>query len=405
MEKKEKKRKTKDKSSVSSSLDLSSFLNWGFLNHPKQLFELPLLISTLDSGQYVELKRISNDSLRSYLSDLMQFLPVEYLDGKGWLKNSSTKSISGFMLKEMINLKSIKQPNDLDYSERLSSTKPPIVLHDILLNFPSIKNEFSTLIENLLDGNAVQLNDIEDEEIRKSLENFFISIELEYSKLTGYAVPDEKKKKEIVLKTLKLFLNIFLSEQRIEKIIGNKSNDEQTIHKNEKTENFSSSASSSESSDKENDSQQSFKKTKKTKYCDDSNIDFKILNSNTGNYSDNEKLIKIEVIGPQMPTFNQFKILQQNNNNIDNINNDDDDDDIGPKQENKNNHDDFQFKKQTLQPLGFIGFENNSDEIINNNEENNISNNNNDVIIEENKNSFKREEWMMKPGDSKILAG
>ena len=175
--KKRKKEKSDPKESSKESLiqdpnsgsELSYLLTWGLLKFPQLMDELPLIIASLDGGQLVDIKGLSNVKLRTFLSRLFGKLPLEDSE-EGWSKfpsdhDLSVASLSGYLLNELLLSKAIVQPTDLSSSQLRSQKLIPDVLIEILVRTPSLEAELMPLLESLLEGDSVLLSGLEDKKV------------------------------------------------------------------------------------------------------------------------------------------------------------------------------------------------------------------------------------------------
>ena len=98
--------------------DLASTLSWGLLNFPQLLRELPSIITSIDSGEFVNIDKISHVGYRSLLNKLMVLLPLQHEVGCGWYKGQGVVSISGFILMELLSKQAIVQPTMLTAAQQ-----------------------------------------------------------------------------------------------------------------------------------------------------------------------------------------------------------------------------------------------------------------------------------------------
>ena len=186
---------------------LASKLSWGFLNFPNLLEELPMMITSLDAFEYLNIGSISDPTYKSFLLDLMADLPVECDPQRGWSKKEEC-SINQYVLKSLLVSKSIIQPNELSISESQSYRSGVPKLLSICNRFPDLRFEMQNLIESLLEGVALQLGGIENEDVKEDLTRLFGSLGLELDDDDAFVIPSNSRK-AFVIESLNHLKNIF----------------------------------------------------------------------------------------------------------------------------------------------------------------------------------------------------
>lgn len=216
--------KHRDKDDREKEHQLASFLNHALLTYPsKFLNDFPLMVNALDSGESVNIDSISDPSFRAILNQIMRCLPLEHSYEFGFYRKENTKPIGGNILKQLLDAGCIRQPTELNSSERLASQHVPLVVLNLLASFPALKGDMMGLLTNLKSGNAVQLEDIENDGIREGLEKLFKGLELVYSSRSGsYELP-EGRRGDLVEDAINHLLEVFKCETAYEKKVSKSS--------------------------------------------------------------------------------------------------------------------------------------------------------------------------------------
>eukprot|EP01041_Mallomonas_annulata_P001561 gene1561-3016_t len=235
--------------SVGESIQISHLLSTGLIAYPELFDLLPTIINALDNGQVIHTNSISSIEIRNFLEKLFKALPLEKSNAGGWLRKKDALSVSGFIMVQLLDFGSIVQPGDLSQSRSIS-VRAASYLIDTITSFPSLKCELGPLIHNIIDGSAVDLNGIENEEVSNKLERLFQILDLELiennDENDGYRIP--KKNYTVIKEALENIVQIFDKYEKYSKkmnIIGFTE-----VEKNNKpVEVQSESGSSSESED------------------------------------------------------------------------------------------------------------------------------------------------------------
>eukprot|EP01032_Pedospumella_encystans_P034707 gene34707-39239_t len=164
------------------------------------MVDIPAIAKSLDDGEYVDVYSISHPFTRGVLGQLMKHLPVLYDAQNGYYKDSINTNVSEFIVRHLTKLQIIKEPRDLSMSEALASKNVVQKLLELLTTFPDLKDELGGLFATIIDGNAVQLESLDNEDIRDGLEDLFRAIGMENS-AEGYALP-EGRRSELVKEAL-----------------------------------------------------------------------------------------------------------------------------------------------------------------------------------------------------------
>ncbi len=149
--------------------DLSSHLTVALLHFPQLLDDFPSIIASLDSGESVNVEAIQDIGLRDALTNVLRCLPVKYEQHSGWYKLPEVVSVGGILLMELLNAGSIKQPSALSEAETLASRTAPLRLLTMLGRFPELRADLPGLLDSLLDGQALQLDGLENQEVADQL--------------------------------------------------------------------------------------------------------------------------------------------------------------------------------------------------------------------------------------------
>ena len=232
---------------------VETLLTLGLLQNSKMLNEFPTLVAALDNGESVNISSISSTSYKELLSSLFAHLPlVKHSDGV-WSRSDGL-SVGDYILKLLLDQKSIVQPAELSEGQTSSFQAIPKVL-DLLNGFSPLKDELPALFTNLLEGGKIDLDGIQDEDVRNGLQRIFVSLNLENSN-SGYEVPSGSAAK-IVTEAIKGILRVFKSDELGNHYLMNlkKSSDIQIARSIQKRE--VSSSSSDEDSDNDCNSSRS----------------------------------------------------------------------------------------------------------------------------------------------------
>jgi len=219
-----KKKSSKDKRRKSSrdeatESELATILNTAVFTNPKLMNELPLIMKSLDDGEYVDVYSITKKFTRDIVAKLMKHLPVLYDPAQGFYKDSINTNVSDYIVRELTKQQIVKAPNELSMSEALASKNVVHKLMELLSNFPDLKGELGGLFGTIIDGHSVQLDSLDNEDIRDGLEDLFRAIGMENS-ADGFTLP-EGRRSDLVREALEHLNNAFsmfttAEEKRIE---------------------------------------------------------------------------------------------------------------------------------------------------------------------------------------------
>jgi hypothetical protein len=393
--KKDKKEKSQKKCNPEDKLWVE--LKTAFVEHPELVEQIPQILASLDTGQTISTHAITDKGVRSFLEYFLSRLPVDGNAAVGWCwRGTSTRR---FILDSLLHAKCIKQPATLDEAELISSRAIP-VLWNILSTFAELKSDIKTILGILLDSGAIDVDNIDNEDVRDLLENFLIKLDLEKQE-EGYSIPKGKKRSRIhdvvahIQYSLKHFpkkLTTVLERNNIEDNILYAVGDLSTASGVGDTKIIGNPSVSSSSSDSLSSS-----------------------SSGTSSGDDEEEKVGKRLLGPVAPSVMELRLAAQQQNKIavDAIDDraaelsDSASEDFGPTVQPKNYSNYYsQMPSITLMPLGYTGVSSTeataanrlmgSDEAIDTVDaaQNPLAS----TIVA-------REEWMLTPGDSKHIAG
>ena len=78
----------------------------------------------------------------------------------------------------MLSLKAIEQPTNLTSSKTQSSRTGSLLLINLIEQFPPLKADIKPLLMNILDGNAVNLSDLDNEDVAEIIAKFLKALGL-----------------------------------------------------------------------------------------------------------------------------------------------------------------------------------------------------------------------------------
>eukprot|EP01038_Epipyxis_sp_PR26KG_P012923 gene12923-17321_t len=386
---------------------LSGLLTWTLLNQPNLFDELPLIISSLDANEAINVSNIKDNKKKSCLIQILKYLlphGVLYDDDLGYYKGrENTINIGGQVLNILLTEKTIKQPLSLTSVEKTTSSKYVSLCFEVLNKFPILLSDLPLLFQQLIDGNSVQLNDISDKSIQKALDKLLNSFQLECDEESGYYLPDSSDN-PLPEKILEILCDIFNQNSIFEQNNYDFCNNIKPFPvkniaatKIETSNDLSSDSNNSVSDENEfidkndNNSKRKYKMIENNNSNNNSDD-----NDDKSVESDDNIMHKKRVIGPYLPS--NYESFVNNPSQL--HDNDEDIDDMGPvPYDSRNTVEEAQMKMRNSLPLGYVGtyFE---DEALHKNNDNN--NEETEEIVNNNEN--KRDEWMITPGNSSLIA-
>ena len=295
-----------------SSPNLANVLSWGLLQFPVLFADFSTIMTSLDSGNIVCLENITDKSLGLYLGKVFKLLPLKFVSGRGWSKDPENPihSISGYILNELLTLKAIVQPSDLNPSQNLSSKTAPGVIKDIMIAYPDISQEIPAILEDMIGGAEVELGGIENAEIARLLGTFFDALGFKKGDDSDNSDDEETESSSRRLRpeddrgraSLRYMLNVFRSSEKFGPLKNVNAKDPMTQ---------SSSSSSSSSSSRANRGAHTATSTKAGS-SDDSSSDHDHADANDDDDDDDDDVeVSAPRVGPLMPTAAQFAAAQK----------------------------------------------------------------------------------------------
>jgi hypothetical protein len=378
-EKKVSSRKSSKEKKVARSKDITDdglalVLNGILLDCPELIEEIPSIFHSLNEEEFVQIKMITNKTMRESLCLLMTYIPgMEEHPQHGWYwKKTSNCSVNYSVLDELLSGHSIIEPKCLSISQQRSSRSAPLLL-DLVKSFPELKTELSSIFHQLLQGTAVQLQDLPDEQLVEGLERFFKSLNIPET-LDGYGISQNsssKGERELLEESVKFYLDILDNYKKYLKI------KEKIFPSDRKTEYKESTKAEEIVSDSS---------------CANSDEESTSSSSSSNNENDLTEVIREplkKVLGPTLPSASDLHLAQTGRYYSEN--DEDDDEDIGPRVMSSSNYP-VRAMVATSRPLGMTGVTDVP------------SQDNMEEEEEVTELGGQREEWISTPGDSKAFA-
>jgi hypothetical protein len=352
---------------------LSLVLSGILLDCPDLVAEIPSIFNSLNEEEFVQIKMITDKNMRESLSLLMKYIPgMEEHPHHGWYwkKTSSISSINYSVLGILLSGESITEPKHLTISQQRSSRSAPLLLLDLVKSFPELKTELSSIFHQLLQGTAIQLQDLPDEQLVEGLERLFKSLNIPETE-DGYAIAYSSSSKgeyQLLKECVKFYLDILDNYKKYLKIREKLfPSDKKTEYRDTtKAEDVATDSSSSESDEESASSSSS-------------------LDNPSEIVRDQQK----KVLGPALPSASELHLAQTGRYYSEEE--EDDEEDIGPRVMSSSSYP-ARASVATSRPLGMIGVTDAAS--------------NDKVKSEEEVAELgeQREEWISTPGDSKAFA-
>lgn len=184
------------------ALNLGKVLGSTLVAHPSLFQELPGLLAALDEGKQIFLQD-SQDPLQHAMIVVLRALPTNCSSKSLWTKGECS-SLRSFILDELLTSSYIIQPQNLAVHERLAVISAKSLLH-MLENHPEILSDLTSLFENLLDGEGLDLSGLENLELREELISFLRQVGLRNT--DGVFQLSEKAEDQSSRKAIKLILS------------------------------------------------------------------------------------------------------------------------------------------------------------------------------------------------------
>ena len=349
------------------------------LSFPQLIDDFPSMLAALDQGEVVNIDGISNPGMRNALTEIMSELPLEYAKGEGYFKSSSIISVGGFLLMDLVSKGIIKQPTGLNETEQLSSRLAPLHLLGLLKKYPALKDDLISILDNIMDGGAVDLNGLEDEDIGIAIDTWLTCLGVVECD-DGHSIPTGSSYGKVYDSLRMIHLALCSDEDSL-------NDDDSSVESKNSRKRLKSNSVQSTKKHKSGNHESSEEKDKL--YSDDKHD---LVPMTTDNSTKNkDKFIIERKKGGEMDTCNEDGEEEEED--------DDDDDDVGPlpanhplmlkRLETKRNIQKVETSSKNL-PLGL--------EVNNPSFDSELPS---DLSKIDHSN---REEWMLTPGNSKAMA-
>lgn len=138
-------------------------------DHVTLLDLLPPVIASIDRGATETLDHIHDKSMRSAMDGILKRLQVLDYEG-GWRRSAANIKVHKLLASEFLMA---------DHNRLFSSTQQnlsPGVLLALVLFFPDVLAELPSLLQQLVDGNAVQIGGIENASLRQGLGALLVTL-------------------------------------------------------------------------------------------------------------------------------------------------------------------------------------------------------------------------------------
>lgn len=203
---------------MKSCMEISNRLSWGLIRFPELIEQFPMIVSSLDQNEYVNVNNIRNSELRLFLENIMQLLPVELNEYRGWSRSDPDVFVGKYINRQLLTAGTVKAPSMLSQSEAAALRwGAPRILH-ILTSFPDLRTDLSGFLQNLLDGNSVQLDDMDNESLRDELSMFLKAIGLEEDTDGAMGLPTSPGKLQQITECLSHLIYSFHSAEAFQSL-------------------------------------------------------------------------------------------------------------------------------------------------------------------------------------------
>ncbi len=147
-------------------------MTWGVINFPHLIDELPELIRSISDGEDIAINEISNIKLRQFFQSLIE----DFKNLSNKLHLSDHSRLDDMLINILEKSGVCKDVKDLSVVESLSfRSMVPRLLH-ILTQFPLMKEEMKSFFENLLLEGAVDLDGVDNQDLKEELVSFLKSL-------------------------------------------------------------------------------------------------------------------------------------------------------------------------------------------------------------------------------------
>jgi hypothetical protein len=170
---------------MKSKTPLSDFFSWGLLMFPQLLEEFPMMVVSLDRNEYIKISSIRDVKLQSFLTNLMKQLPVEENVHRGWSRSNPDESIANYIRQRLLKEGSVKLSKNLSITNSTAFRFGASRIMLIIQSFPELRGELTSFLLNILEGDNVQLDGLDNESVREELEKLLKSIGMEYGVLVA----------------------------------------------------------------------------------------------------------------------------------------------------------------------------------------------------------------------------
>jgi len=365
--------------------------------------EIHMIIKALHDGEYVDIEEtreyasLSDPENKSLVHQLMYCLPVLYKTNCGWYKDSATTDVKGYVTKSLISI-NVLRPLDqqLSMSESMASTQILSKLRHFMSRYPSLIVELIPIFDSLHGGNAVQVDDIEDEEVREELEGVFRALQLELDAHEGYSLPSSSRQ-TLIREVLEHIMYMLQSYETSCEVVTTVLADSRGSHADD-NEVKSMLMHTSAHSNHHGNSRTNHRYDHEGSHTD---------NNDRSDDDSHEQLnsLKRKLVGPAMPTRDQIEEAHQLLLHVATTDSEDDNE-YGPLMEDTLST--MHTQAISCLPLGFVGLEDAAVLAMGMNSSK-ISYSSKVVVETTNQSSSTvqqaREEWILDPGESKALSG
>lgn len=380
---------------------LGDVITFGLLSFPVLHSELPTMINALDENRGIMTINIDDKELRSYLDNLMTYLPVKHIEREGWCKDNdqltsnsderghNSASIRSYILNELLKSGAIVQPSDMTSNQSHSSRFTASKLLNIASKYPSLIPDIQPILSSIYDGGAVNIDELDNEEVSEMLGDFLSSLGLKNSNnddsdSNSSSSEDSEEEEGYQIPSTAITQDI---RSRLKYFVDSLDSYNKYLQYHNKQHNANANDQSVQRIEQDNDSIAS----------SDSESGDNAKSVDSTHQSDPMSEEAVRRIGPSLPAFQHS--LQQSRYSIHEDEDEDDIDhsvDIGPTLPSETGvHTSSSAPRMDPNiPLGFIGVETYKEEFTESNIDDTIS-----------QNISAREEWMLTPGERDPFSG
>jgi hypothetical protein len=146
---------------------LESALTFGLIKFPVLLDDLPVLLNALNAGKTVYFNDKSSE-IECFLNHLLSQLPLEATFDNGFKKKSDMKSISKYLLTEMLSSKQVIQPSERS-NPQITSIEVAKMLTQLLNQYPDLWGDLSAMLSNFIDMETIDLTGLDNVTIKEQI--------------------------------------------------------------------------------------------------------------------------------------------------------------------------------------------------------------------------------------------